>query len=323
MKKIIGLGNALVDLLIALPDDTLLKQFGLPKGSMTLINEEQLQTISEAIKHLPIKHAAGGSAANTINGLSNVGVETAFIGKIGEDEIGSFFKSDMESNSILPKLFTSDSPSGRAIAFVTPDSERTFATYLGAAVELSANDLTDNLIAGYDILYIEGYLVFNEALILKGIELAKKMGLKVALDLASYNVVEAKLDLLTSIMPDVDYVFANEEEAHSFCKLVPEDAVEHLGSISEVAVVKCGAQGSLIKQNGVTISIKTIPAKPIDTTGAGDLYAAGFLHGLVNEKSTESCGNAGSLLAGKVIEVMGAKLNKEVWASINKTLVEL
>lgn len=323
MKKIIGLGNALVDLMIALPDDDLLKQFDLPKGSMTLINEDQLQQISKAIEHLPVKLAAGGSAANTINGLANVGVETAFIGKIGEDEIGNMFRSDMESNDIKPLLFKSGSPSGRAIAFVTPDSERTFATFLGAAVELSADDLTDDLLKGYDILYIEGYLVFNEALILKGIELAQKAGIKVALDLASYNVVEAKLELLNKIMPDIDYVFANEEEAHAFCQLAPNEAVAHLGSFSEIAVVKCGAEGSLIKKNDATVSIKTIKAKPIDTTGAGDLYASGFLYGLVNEKSTETCGNAGSLLAGKVIEVMGAKMDQEVWKSINKTLATL
>lgn len=323
MKKIIGLGNALVDLLIALPDDSLLDQFGLQKGSMTLINDEQLQSISDAICHLPVKMAAGGSAANTINGLANVGVETAFIGTIGSDEIGGMFKSDMESNAIKPLLFESKSPSGRAIAFVTPDSERTFATYLGAAVELSAGHLTQELLDGYDILYIEGYLVFNEELILKGIELAKKAGLKVALDLASFNVVEAKLDLLTSIMKDVDYVFANEEEANAFCKMEPKEAVEHLGDLSEIAVVKCGADGSFIKRNNETVAVKVIDAKPIDTTGAGDLYAAGFLYGMVNEKSTKSCGQAGSLLAGKVIEVLGAKMDEEVWKSINKTLQNL
>lgn len=323
MKKIIGLGNALVDLLIALPDNSLLNQFGLPKGSMTLINEEQLKTISEAIKHLPIKQAAGGSAANTINGLANVGVETAFIGKIGKDSLGDFFRSDMESSSIRPKLSSSDSPSGRAIAFVTPDSERTFATYLGAAVELSADDLNAELLQGYDILYIEGYLVFNEPLIRKGIQLAKATGLKVALDLASFNVVEEKIDLLKEIMPDVDYVFANEEEAHAFCKLPPAKAVEYLGTLCELAVVKCGADGSLVKKDGFTIAVKTIQAQPIDTTGAGDLYAAGFLYGLVNEKKLESCGNIGSLLAGKVIEVMGAKMDKEVWKNINIALQEL
>lgn len=323
MKKIIGLGNALVDLLIALPDDTLLKQFDLPKGSMTMINEEQLHTISKAIAHLPVKQAAGGSAANTINGLANVGVETAFIGKIGTDEIGDFFQSDMESNQITPRLFTSGSPSGRAIAFVTPDSERTFATYLGAAVELSADELSQDLLDGYDILYIEGYLVFNEPLIIKGIELAKKGGLKVALDLASYNVVEAKLDLLTRLLPDIDYVFANEEEAHAYCKLAPDAAVEHLGHTSEIAVVKCGAEGSLVKRNGITVKVDSISANPVDTTGAGDLYAAGFLHGLVHDKPTKTCGKTGSLLAGKVIEVMGAKLNKEVWKSINQTIPQL
>ena len=134
MKKVIGLGNALVDLMIALPNDSLIQQFNLPKGSMTLIDESKLNEISDAIKGMEITVAAGGSAANTINGLANTGVKTSFIGKIGSDEIGNIFKKDMENNGILPLLGSSSTPSGRAIAFVTPDGERTFATFLGASI---------------------------------------------------------------------------------------------------------------------------------------------------------------------------------------------
>ncbi len=321
MKKVIGLGNSLVDMMVPLANEDLLNAFGFPKGSMTLINDDQLIEITKAIEGMPVTVAAGGSAANTINGLANTGVETAFIGKIGQDEIGDIFKKDMESNGITPLLAQSSTPSGRAIALVTPDGERTFATYLGASIELTEQDVEASPLDEYDIMYIEGYLVQNEELIRKGVKEAKEKGLKVALDLASFNVVESNLELLQDLMNDVDYIFANEEEARAYCNQEPEAAVETLGKSCEVAIVKIGAQGSLVRINEITEHIEAIPSKPVDTTGAGDMFAAGFLYGQVAGLSTQSSGKAGSLLAGKVIENLGAKINNDTWKEIKKELL--
>lgn len=320
MKKVIGLGNALVDILIALPNNDLLEKFNLPLGSMTLIDEDRLFEITEAIQDLEAKIAAGGSAANTINGLANTNIETAFIGKIGDDEMGHIFKEDMQDNGITPYLGISSTPSGRAIAFVSPNGERTFATYLGASLELDVEDVKAAPLADYDLMYIEGYLVQNEALIRAGIAEAKKAGLKVALDLASYNVVESNLELLQSLLKDVDFVFANEEEAKAFCNETPEKAVLTLGNLCEYAIVKCGADGSLIHHNNAVTKIGVIEVSPIDTTGAGDLFAAGFLSGLLQARSISESGEAGALLAGKVIEVMGPKLDEETWKYIRTQL---
>ncbi|MBN1651015.1 MAG: adenosine kinase, partial [Bacteroidales bacterium] len=195
-KKVLGLGNALVDIMIQLEDESLLQTFGLPKGSMQLVDKTKSDEVVKGTKHLKSSLAAGGSAANTINGLAKLGASCGFIGKIGKDEMGQFFVNDMKNSGIEPFFIQSKTESGRAVALVSPDSERTFATYLGASVELSDTDLKQSDFKGYDYLHIEGYLVQNHALIEKALQLAKAEGLQVSLDLASYNVVEENLAFL-------------------------------------------------------------------------------------------------------------------------------
>lgn len=317
MTKILGIGNALVDILTIVNDEQLLEQLMLPKGSMQLVDAVASDNAKQATKHLHKTMASGGSAANTIHGLARLGLSTAFIGHVGNDEIGDFFYNDMVKANIHPHLFRSSTPSGIANAMITPDGERTFATYLGAAIELSASHLSPELFNGYNILYVEGYLVQNEALILKAIELAKQSGLKIVLDLASFNVVEANLDLLNRVMDhSIDIVFANEEEAKAFTGAEPEEAINILASKCDIAVVKIGANGSLIKQGEKTVHVSAIKANPVDTTGAGDLFAAGFLYAYVNGYGLEKAGMLGSLLAGKVIEIIGPKMHPNQWEFI-------
>lgn len=321
MDKILGMGNALVDIMTKIDSDDLLGKLGLPKGSMQLVDAESSKQVMEKTKHLNPEIASGGSAANTIHGLAKLGVETGFIGKIGKDELGKLFKEDLIQANINPLLLESDTDSGKAIALVSPDSERTFATFLGAAVELSANDITKEVFKGYSYFHIEGYLVQNHELIETAVRLAKECGLKVSLDLAAYNVVEANLEFLQRIVKDyVDIVFANEEEAKSFTGQSPEEALSTIANTCEIAVVKIGKEGSLIKRNNETTKVGIITATAVDTTGAGDLYAAGFLAGLVQNKDLETCGNMGSLLAGKVIENLGAKITDSNWEYIQTQL---
>jgi sugar/nucleoside kinase (ribokinase family) len=201
--KILGIGNALVDIMTQLNDDSILERFKLPKGSMTLVDKEMSDYIHIETTGLPKHKASGGSAANTIHGLSHLGIKTSFIGKIGTDEMGRFFKKDMHINGINPILYNSVEDTGRAVALISPDSERTFATYLGAAVELSADDLTIDIFNGYQFFYIEGYLVQNRELIEKALRLSKHAGLKTCLDLASYNIVEENRSFLHSIINDM------------------------------------------------------------------------------------------------------------------------
>lgn len=321
MEKVLGMGNALVDVMTKLNSDDLLKELGLPRGSMQLVDTEFSNRVIEKTKDLSSEVTSGGSAANTIHGLAKLGVDTGFIGKIGRDELGNLFKEDLINANIKPLLLESGTDSGKAIALVSPDSERTFATFLGAAVELSAYDISRDLFKGYGIFHIEGYLVQNHELIETAVRLAKENGLKVSLDLAAYNVVEANLGFLQRIIKNyVDIVFANEEEAKAFTGQEPDDALNTIADMCEIAVVKVGKAGSLIKRNGETIQVGIIEVNSIDTTGAGDLYAAGFLAGLVKDKDLKTCGEMGALLAGKVIENLGAKITHTNWDYIYSKL---
>lgn len=324
MSKVIGMGNALVDILTRLEDDTILADLNYPKGSMQLVDVSEVGNVLLATLDFPRNQASGGSAANTIHGLANLGVETGFFGKVGKDEWGEFFRSDLEKRSIKPYLLESDNESGRAFALISPDSERTFATFLGAAVELTHLEIPDDLFNDYSILHIEGYLVQNRELIRHALQLAKSKGLKISLDLASFNVVEDNLDFLQEMVDKyVDILFANEEEARAFTGLEEEAALHKIADSCDLTILKLGKKGSVIRHHDQIIKIASIEAESLDTTGAGDLYASGFLYGMIHGLSMEQCGKIGSLLAGKVIEVIGPKMDDATWNDVKKQVAAL
>jgi len=324
MKKILGMGNALTDILLQVDNDEVLFSLNLLKGGMQLINTERSAEINDAVSNYSKKMATGGSASNTINGITRLGMKGGFVGKIGKDDIGLFFTNDSINNGVEPHLLVSDTPSGRCTVLVTPDSERTLCTYLGAACELEASDLKPEMFLGYDIFHIEGYLVLNHDLIRTAVRLAKQEGLKVSLDLASYNVVEDNLDFLLEIVREyVDIVFANEEEARAFTGKEPREALDIIAEYCEIAIVKVGKEGSFIKSGKTIVQIQPRISNCIDTTGAGDLYAAGFLYGLANNYPLEVCGRIGSLVSGNVVEVLGAKMTDEVWDRIQEEIQEI
>jgi sugar/nucleoside kinase (ribokinase family) len=316
-KSVLGIGSALVDILIRLDDDRMLEVFNLPKGSMTLVNAVLSQTILDSTAGLKRTIETGGSAANTIRGIAQLGGSAGFIGKICDDDMGRFFRSEFEKLKINPHLYSGDIPTGKAATLISPDSERTFGTYLGAASELSADDLSSGIFSTYDYLHVEGYLVFNHSLIEGVLKLAKEQGLKISLDMASFNVVEANLDFLKRLVNTyVDIVFANEEEAKAYTGREPEAALNELAAQCSLAVVKIGKAGSLVKAGDELVRVAAIPVHAIDTTGAGDVYASGFLYGLANGFSLANCGKLGGLLAAEVIRVLGAKIPDEAWPKI-------
>jgi sugar/nucleoside kinase (ribokinase family) len=324
MGRILGIGNALVDVMILLNDDKILEKFSLPKGSMQLVDQAKSELVKSETANLERSLASGGSAANTIHGLAMLGVETAFIGSIGRDELGDFFEKDMKSAGIRTTLWHRDSVTGTAVTLISTDYERTFATHLGAAVELGAHDLNREAFTGYDILYLEGYQIFNKPLIDTACRLARNENMKIALDLASYNVVESNLtDFKDIIEKYVDILFANEEEARAFTSMDPERALDAISKICEVAVVKAGSQGSWIKRGLEIIKIEKTEVTVKDTTGAGDLYASGFLYGYSGNKNLEICGQYGSLMAGKVIEAVGARMDNSTWKEIKAIMSEI
>ncbi|MGQ9620170.1 MAG: adenosine kinase [Bacteroidales bacterium] len=324
MKKILGIGNALVDIVTFIDDEKILEKFALPKGSMQLVDRVTSEIIREETGHLQSIFSSGGSAANTIHGLAMMGAETGFIGSVGKDEAGNFFESELNYAGVNTYLKRTDNPTGTAVTLVSPDSERTFATYLGAAVELDIKELRENLFGNYDILYLEGYLIYNRDFVLRACSLAKALNMKVALDLASYNVVTEKLGSFKDVIENyIDIIFANSEEAIAYTGKEPYKALLILSEQCEIAVVKTGVKGSLVKRGNEVIKIKAFPVECRDTTGAGDLYAAGFLYGYACNKSLEKCGLYGSFLAARIIETTGARIENYKWPEIKKTISEL
>ncbi|MCI2082810.1 MAG: adenosine kinase [Bacteroidales bacterium] len=322
MKSILGIGNALTDILVRLPNDSLLHKFHLPIGSMQHVDEETGDKIWKTIKPLGAQYVAGGSAANTISDCAIFGMPAGFIGKTGDDELGSLFKSDMERNGVSPKLMLGKASSGRSMVFITgANAERTFATYLGAALELGPDDLRHSDFEGYDYFHIEGYLVQNQPLLRKAVEMAKGHGMIISIDMASYNVVDSNNAFLHDIVQNyVDIVFANEMEAEAFTRRKPREALDSIARMCKVAVVKIGRDGSMIKCGEDFYPIKAVRAHAIDATGAGDTYAAGFLYAHSMGASLKECGEVGSVIAAKAVEVLGAKVDVPRWKSAKQDI---
>lgn len=324
MDKIIGLGNALVDVLVTLENDEILTEMQLPKGSMTLIDEAGLLKINEYFSRMKTHLSTGGSAGNAIRGMAHLGAATGFIGKVGNDFYGDFFRNSLlERGTEANLLLSSFLPSGVASTFVSPDGERTFGTYLGAASTLRAEELTLDMFKGYTYLFIEGYLVQDHDMILRAIELAKEAGLQVCLDMASYNIVEDDHVFFSLLMNKyVDIVFANEEEASAFTGKEPEKALDIIAGMCSIAIVKMGGRGSLIRKGTEEVHAPAESVdRVVDTTGAGDYFAAGFLYGLTCGYSLEKCAKIGSMLSKNVIQVLGTELSAAQWEKIREEIL--
>ncbi len=314
MKRVIGIGNALTDMLVNLESDSVLKRYSLDKGSMNLVDNKLQTEISKSVAGLPYSLSLGGSAGNTIRAMARLGCQTGFIGKVGPDTTGDFFEQALEN--LDKQQDRHDKVSCRADP---PDGERTMITHLGAALELTADDIRPDIFDGFDCVYIEGYLVQNHALIEHTARLARERGLQVAIDLASFNIVRENLGFLRGLIERyVDIVFANEDEAIAFTgEDEPVNALQAISQLCELAVVKIGIRGALIKHGSEVVHVGIMAAaKRVDTTGAGDFYAAGFLYGLCNGLSLRQCGTIGAVTAGKVIEVVGTTFGEEAWEDI-------
>ena len=319
MKRVIGIGNALTDVLVNLRNEDVLHNHNIARGSMSLVDSELQSQISKEVAGLPHSLSLGGSADNTIRAMARLGSEVGFIGKVGHDNTGDRFEQALRNLGIEGKIFRGKSPSGKCISLVSPDGERTMLTHLGAAAEMHAEDISPEIFDGYDCLYIEGYLVQEHSLIETAIRTAKEQGLQVAIDLASFNVVEENLEFLRGIVAKyIDIVFANEDEARVFSgEEEPINALQYISEMCDLVVVKIGTKGALIKHKGEVIHIGIMAAaKRVDTTGAGDFYAAGFMYGLCEGLSLRQCGTIGAITAGKVIEVVGPTLGEEAWNEI-------
>lgn len=319
IKHILGIGNALTDMLVSLSSDDVLKQYQLAKGSMSLVDSQMQTDVLSSVAGCPYSLSLGGSAGNTIRAMARLGTEVGFIGKVGNDSTGDFYIQALRNVNVAPYILRSENQSGRCLSLVSPDGERTFVTHLGAALDLQAHDIDPMIFSGYDCLYVEGYLVQDHDLIHNTMSKAKECGLKVAIDLASFNVVRENRAFLHNLVEKyVDIIFANEEETHEFSGLNDVmESLHYIGKMCELTIIKTGTKGAIIKRGNEVVEVGIMAAaKRVDTTGAGDFYAAGFLSALCEGMSLRQCGTIGAITAGKVIEVVGTTLGEDAWRDI-------
>ncbi|MEG1405860.1 MAG: adenosine kinase, partial [Alistipes sp.] len=262
MKRVIGIGNALTDMLVNLRSDFVLESFNLAKGSMSLVDTKLQTEISKSLAGLPYSLSLGGSAGNTIRAMARLGCNVGFIGKVGSDTTGEFFEQALDNLGVKPCIFRGVERSGKCVALISPDGERTMVTHLGAALEMKASEIAPSVFSGFDCLYIEGYLVQDHDLILSAVKTAKAWGLQVAIDLASFNVVEENIHFLRSLVAEyVDIVFANENEAKAFTgETEPLNALQAISEMCSLSVVKIGIKGALIKNGGEVVHVGIMAA---------------------------------------------------------------
>ena len=321
MSKVIGMGNVLVDVLAQVESESVLNRLQLPKGSMQLIDAEGYEYLSNVLEVLPTKRTTGGSAANTMLALACLGGQTGLIGKTGDDVNGNFFAANCRRCGIeFVRLIDDQNSTGVATVFITPDGQRTFGTYLGAAANMKESDLKPEFFEGCDYFYVEGYLVQNHDLIDTAFDMARAAGLKTCLDLASYNIVEQEHGFFEHLLKKTDIVFANQEESYAFAHAEPEEALEKLADYCETAVVKVGSRGAIARRGSERAEVPAMKVNVVDTTAAGDYFAAGFLYGLTHQRSLQECARIGALLSGHVVQTVGTRLEDAVWKNIKENL---
>ncbi|MDR1676541.1 MAG: adenosine kinase [Tannerella sp.] len=321
--KILGIGNALLDVLLRLESDDTLVKMGMKKGAMDLIGEAQMRTIHQAQQGLKRDKAPGGSVCNTMRALARLGAEVGYVGKVGSDETGAYYERAVREAGVTPYFVHAEGISGCSTVLISPDGERTMATFLGPAATLSASEIADETLRAYDCVYIEGYLISNEALFLPVLQRIDKLGLKVALDLSNFNIVNGFRDLLQEVIPRyVRILFSNESEAEAYTGLPAGEAVQKISEQVDLSVVTVGKKGALVGSCEGVIAVPASGGNPVDTTGAGDNFAAGFLYGQSVNASLEQSARVGALLAGHVIETVGPQIPGDRWEQIKLKIKE-
>jgi sugar/nucleoside kinase (ribokinase family) len=320
-RLIVGIGSALVDILTHEDEDFLAKT-GAAKGGMILVAKEDIERILAISSGTP-KVVPGGSACNTVVGIGKLGGKARFVGKCGKGDMGKLIENGLRRHHVDPALLRSESPTGRVLSIITPDAQRSMFTYLGASAETRPEEISVKCFENAAIVHVEGYLLYNPDLIQAALRAAKEAGAKISLDLASFTVVEKSKELLAQLVRNyVDILIANEDEAEAFCGCRDERlALEALSRSVEIAVLKVGARGSYISHAGSIMAVNPIgDGNALDTTGAGDLWAAGFFFGLVEGYPLEKCGQLGSACGYEVCQVIGANIPDDGWQRIKKLL---
>ena len=331
--KVAGLGSPIIDLMFQVDDAQLSANVAGEKGGMNKIDDAERRRLLAAMAEAGVipAYAIGGSAFNTIAALANLGMPTRFIGKIGTDRDGEWFRCRyLEIGGDVSALkTTAESPTANCFCFVTRDSQRTMRSHLGASLLLRPDELDGNDLEGITHVHIEGFQFFMDGIVRRIAELAKACGATVSLDLASFEVVRRFRNEIEALLPFLDIIFANEDEAREFLALPagtafdPRQAAEAIARHTATAVVKGGADGAWIRRNEQSVHVDALPTTALDTTGAGDFWQAGFLYGILRGCSSETSGKMGALLASKVVAVLGAELPEHAWRELRREVCRM
>ena len=312
-KKILGIGNALVDVLAKVNDDFLIKN-NLVKGSMKLIDKSEFEKLEKNIKIEKV--VAGGSVANTMAGISYLKGSPSFIGKVNSDKFGNLYKKSLKNINVdFHYIEKQESlPTGTSIILITPDSERTMCTYLGISSHLSADDISRNSILDHELIFLEGYLWDkgdSEKMFKHAINIAKEQKIKIAMSLSDiFCVTRHKQDFYNLLKNDLNILIGNENEINELTgKKNLLDSINQLKEFDKLIVVTRSDKGSLAIKNNEVINCESVKVdKVLDLTGAGDLFAAGFLKEYLDKSDIKKCLTIGSIVASKIIQKIGARL---------------
>lgn len=324
--KVYGIGNPLIDILADGVSDLEIKNLGVHKGIMQLINLDQRKNLVEFLQNRKYKYSCGGSCPNTMVTLAALGVETTLAGRVGNDEFGRKYKAQLLSEGVKDELVFCDEPTGSSIILVSEDSERTMNTYLGANRYFSEEDIVESSIKDADYFHFTGYMwdtPSQKASVRKALKLAHENNVKVSFDVADpFAVSRYRQEFLELIENECDIVFANNEEARLlFDHYDPKNCCKSLGKLCKTAVVKNGKKGSYVSYEREIQNIALCgPATAVDTTGAGDNYAAGFLYGQCQGYDVVRSGQIASYLAGEIIKNLGAQFTHEQILHIKENL---
>jgi len=305
MKRVVGIGAALVDLVVSVSEEWIVRQKK-PKGGMSLVNWGEMGRILGNVENLVT--IPGGSASNTMIGLSKLGGLTRFICKVGNDDLGDLYSQNLYCNGVESYIRKSATPTGQVLSAVTPDAQRTMYTYPGASAELLPTETSYVPFNNTNVVYLEGYLAHNPSMLLHCVQIAKNNGLEVVFDCGSFEVIQDCRFIVEKLIEDhdIDILIANEDEARALTNVEEDLACMEMTKMAKIAVVKLGKKGSIIGEKDNILRISAPDIEAIDTTGAGDLWATGFLYGYLNNWPLEKCGELASITASEVIQVMGS-----------------
>jgi sugar/nucleoside kinase (ribokinase family) len=323
--QLLGISNAIVDVL-AHVDEAFLADIGVPRGSMTLIDEQRAREIYDRMG--PATEMSGGSVANTIANFASLGGRAAYIGRVKADQLGAIFVHDMRTLGVDVRLPPSEdgAPTARSHILITPDGQRTMQTYLGACTELSLSDVTETTLGSPQVLLLEGYvwdIPEGPALLAEAVRIAQAKGSRIALSLSdSFCVERHRQEFLDAVTGSVDIVFADDDEIMALLQTKNfEDVVRAVPRFDKLFVMTRSEQGSVIVHGEQKIIQQALPVdRVVDTTGAGDAYTAGFLHGLTTDRPLAECARLGTYCATSIIQKVGARIEKDAVTAYSQAL---